>query len=175
MNARTTRHCLNHGFQDYKDYQDKKFVTSDQTKELMPLNHSNVRRLLFCKSWFRQNPTPYTIDIYCSQHQNLPTHPEQFVINDQGELLSAMVTPGNTDDRQPVPQLCLRLFGKLFTDKGYINKNLREILQEEGVSLIYKVRPNRKPEPLSDADAARLMKRMLVESINKELKSQTEV
>ena len=31
-----------------------------------------------------------------------------------------------------------------------------------------------KPEPLSDADAAFLRKRMLIESVNKELKSQTE-
>ena len=44
------------------------------------------------------------------------------VINDQGDLLSAMVTPGNTDDRQPVRQLTKRLFGKLYADKGYIEK-----------------------------------------------------
>ena len=47
------------------------------------------------------------------------------VINDHGELLSAMVTAGNVDDRQPVPQLCQGLFGKVFADKGYIAKNLR--------------------------------------------------
>ena len=97
------------------------------------------------------------------------------VINDQGELLSAMVTPGNVDDRKSVPQLCQGLFGKLFADKGYIAKNLRETLQEDGVTLIYKVRKNMKPEPLSDADAALLRKRMLIESVNKELKSQTEI
>ena len=97
------------------------------------------------------------------------------VINDQGELLAAMVTAGNVDDRQPVPQLCQGLFGKLFADKGYINKNLREILQEDGVTLIYKVRKNMKPEPISDTDAALLKKRMLIESVNKELKSQTEI
>ena len=67
-----------------------------------------------------------------------------------------MVTAGNVDDRQPVPQLCRGLFGKVFADKGYIAKNLREILQENGVILIYKVRKNMKPEPLSDADAALL-------------------
>lgn len=44
MNARTTIHCQNHHFQDYKDYQDKKFVTSDQTKKLIHLDHSSVRR-----------------------------------------------------------------------------------------------------------------------------------
>ncbi len=97
------------------------------------------------------------------------------VINDQGELLSAMVTAGNVDDRKPVPQLCQGLFGKVFADKGYIAKNLRERLQEDGVALIYKVRKNMKPEPLSQADAALLRKRMLIESVNKELKTQTEI
>ena len=77
------------------------------------------------------------------------------VINDQGELLSAMVTAGNVDDRKPVPQLCQGLFGKVFADKGYI-KDLRERLQKDGVTLIYKVRPNMKPEPISDTDAALL-------------------
>ena len=59
------------------------------------------------------------------------------VINDHGELLSALVTAGNVDDRKPVPQLCQRLFSKVFADKGYINKDLREILQEDSVTLIY--------------------------------------
>ena len=36
------------------------------------------------------------------------------VINDQGELLAVMLTPGNTDDRKPVPRLAKRLWGKLF-------------------------------------------------------------
>ena len=97
------------------------------------------------------------------------------VINDQGDLLSAMVTPGNTDDRQPVPQLTQGLFGKLYADKGYIDKKLRDELREGGVSLVYKVRKNMKPEPLSDTDAELLKKRMLIESVNKELKSQTEI
>jgi hypothetical protein len=35
------------------------------------------------------------------------------VINDWGELLWLRLTPGNTDDRQPVPQLVKELFGKL--------------------------------------------------------------
>ena len=52
-----------------------------------------------------------------------------------------------------------------FADKGYIiNKDLRKKLQEDGVVLIYKVRKNMKPEPLSDVDAALLKKRMLIES-----------
>lgn len=35
-------------------------------------------------------------------------------VNDQGELLAVTLTPGNTDDRKPVPRLARRLFGKLF-------------------------------------------------------------
>jgi len=74
-----------------------------------------------------------------------------------------------------VPQLCQGLFGKVFADKGYINKDLREILQEDGITLVYKVRKNMKPQPLSDVDTALLKKRMLIESVYKELKSQTEI
>ncbi len=46
------------------------------------------------------------------------------VANDCGELLACQLTPGNIDDRQPVPTLAKRLFGKLFGDKGYINQQL---------------------------------------------------
>lgn len=33
-------------------------------------------------------------------------------VNDQGELLSFMLTPGNVDDRKPVPHLVKRLWGE---------------------------------------------------------------
>ena len=40
------------------------------------------------------------------------------VVNDQGELLNVILTPGNTDDRTPVPKLVQQLFGNVFADKG---------------------------------------------------------
>ena len=40
------------------------------------------------------------------------------VINEQGELLNVQLTPGNVDDRKPVPHLLQRLFGKVFGDRG---------------------------------------------------------
>ncbi len=40
------------------------------------------------------------------------------VVNDRGELLAFCLTPGNVDDRRPVPRLVRRLFGKLFGDRG---------------------------------------------------------
>ena len=61
------------------------------------------------------------------------------VINDQGELLLVLVTAGNVDDRKPMPQLCQGLFGKVYAEKGYINKDVQEKLQEDGVTHIYKV------------------------------------
>jgi len=39
------------------------------------------------------------------------------VINDCGELLSVRLTPGNCDDRAPVPTLARELFGKLLAIK----------------------------------------------------------
>ena len=50
------------------------------------------------------------------------------VVNDRGELLAFCLTPGNTDDRTPVPRLVRRLFGRLFGDKGYISAPLAERL-----------------------------------------------
>ena len=43
------------------------------------------------------------------------------IVNEVGELLAFCLTPGNVDDRQPVPELTKDLFGKLFGDKGYIS------------------------------------------------------
>ncbi len=42
------------------------------------------------------------------------------IINDKGELLAFKLTPGNTDDRQPVPDMTQDIIGKLFGDRGYI-------------------------------------------------------
>src|SRR5215216_4182249 len=40
------------------------------------------------------------------------------IVNDQGELLAFQLTPGNVNDRKPVPKLANGLFGKLFGDRG---------------------------------------------------------
>lgn len=43
------------------------------------------------------------------------------VINECGELLGVQLTPGNVDDRKPVPAMNVFLTGKLYGDKGYIS------------------------------------------------------
>lgn len=97
------------------------------------------------------------------------------VINDKGELLDGVLTPGKTDDRKPLRKFADRLHGCLYADRGYISKDLREALREQGVNLIYKVRKNMVPLDLSVSDEVLLKKRMLIESVIRELKTQTQV
>ena len=97
------------------------------------------------------------------------------VINEQGEILDVELTPGNTDDRRPLPKFAEGLHGNLYADRGYISKDLREQLRAQGINLVYKVRKNMKPLDLSVCDEVLLRKRMLIESVIRELKTQTQL
>jgi len=63
-------------------------------------------------------------------------------VNDQGELLACCLTPGNVDDRKPVPSMVKTLRGKLFGDRGYISAPLTTLLFEQGLQLITRLRKN---------------------------------
>jgi transposase len=93
------------------------------------------------------------------------------VINHRGEILAIRLTPGNVDDRKPVPGLCQSLFGKLFGDKGYLAKWLSDLLADQDVHLITKVRKNMKPIELTPFDQAILRQRSLIETVFDELKN----
>jgi hypothetical protein len=97
------------------------------------------------------------------------------VVSDKGELLSFAVTPGNVDDRQPVPSLAKRLFGKLFGDKGYLSQALFEQLWDNGVQLITKLRSNMKNRLMLLADRLLLRKRFIIETINDQLKNVSQI
>ena len=97
------------------------------------------------------------------------------VINEQGEILDVELTPGNTDDRRPLPKFTEGLHGNLYADRGYISKDLREQLRAQGINLVYKVRKNMKPLDLSVCDEVLLRKRMLIESVIRVLKTQTQL
>ena len=43
------------------------------------------------------------------------------LINDKGEILDVALTPGNTDDRRPLPKFAEGLHGSLYADRGYIS------------------------------------------------------
>lgn len=97
------------------------------------------------------------------------------VINDRGELLAAALTPGNIDDRQPVPLMARKLFGKLFGDKGYLSKPLAQALLEQGIELITSVRRNMKNQLLPLVDKLLLRKRSIIETINDQLKNISQI
>lgn len=98
------------------------------------------------------------------------------VINDQGELLACQITPGNVDDREPVPTLCRRLFGKLIADRGYISQPLFEqLLNTFGVQLITKLRKNMKNRLLPRIDKLLLRKRAIIESVVDQLKNISQI
>ena len=99
------------------------------------------------------------------------------VINDRGELLNVLLTPGNVDDRKPVPQLVHELFGKVFGDRGYISKDLYEQLQKTfGVQLVTKLRSNSKNRlPMLLSDRILLRKRAIVESVIDQLKNISQI
>ena len=97
------------------------------------------------------------------------------VINHTGDLLDVALTPGNIEDRKPLRKFTERLHGSLYADRGYISKDLREDLREQGVNLVYKVRKNMEPLDLSVSDEVLLKKRMLIESVIRELKTQMQL
>jgi hypothetical protein len=99
------------------------------------------------------------------------------VINDRGELLNVLFTPGNIDDRKPVPHLVRKLFGKVFGDKGYISQSLYEWLRQTfGVQLVTKLRSNTKNKiPMSLTDRILLRKRAIVESVIDQLKNISQI
>ena len=49
--------------------------------------------------------------------------------------MAFQITPGNVDDRVPVPTLTKKIFGKLFGDKGYISQKLWQELWSNGLKL----------------------------------------
>lgn len=97
------------------------------------------------------------------------------VVNDRGELLAFCLTPGNVDDRRPVPQLLRRIrrrFGKLFADRGYISQPLAEqLFIEHGLQLITKLRKNMHNRLLDVSDKLLLRKRAIIETIYDQLKN----
>lgn len=94
------------------------------------------------------------------------------VVNDRGELLAFCLTPGNTDDRKPIPRLVRRLFGQLFGDKGYISATLAErLFLAHGLRLVTKLRKNMRNIRIPLADKLLLRKRALIETIFDQLKN----
>src|SRR5512139_1170254 len=98
------------------------------------------------------------------------------LFNDRGELLNLALTPGNVDDRKPVPRLVTRLFGKIFADKGYLSHALfQQLLETFGLRLITKLKSNMKNRLLPVEDKLLLRKRAIVETIIDQLKNISQI
>ena len=97
------------------------------------------------------------------------------LINSAGEIMSLKLTDATTDDRVPVMELASGLFGKLFGDKGYISKDLKEKLLATGVALMTKVKKNMKGVFMSDFDRILLRKRAIDESVTDQLKNISQI
>ncbi len=99
------------------------------------------------------------------------------VINDRGELLNVRLTPGNVDDRKPVPDLVQKLFGKLFGDKGYISQPLVDLLRQTiSLQMITKLRSNSKNRlPMTLMDRILLRRRAIIESVIDQLKNISQI
>lgn len=98
------------------------------------------------------------------------------IVNDRGELLSFVLTPGNTDDRKPVPKLVeSKIMGLLFGDRGYISADLAKRLREHGVQLITRIRANMKNKLMPLMDKLLLRKRGIIETIIDQMKNISQI
>ena len=97
------------------------------------------------------------------------------VINVRSEILSFQLTPGNVDDRKPLPFLFKDLFGKIFADEGYISKNLFAKFLQQNIQLITGIRKNMNNRLMALEDKLLLRKRSIIETINDQLKNISQI
>ena len=95
------------------------------------------------------------------------------IVNEHGDILDFVFTPGNIDDRNEkmMDKLTKRIVGKLIGDKGYLSKKLFELLWNKKIQLITKIKKNMKNVLMPIMDKLLLRKRALIESINDQLKN----
>ena len=99
----------------------------------------------------------------------------RLIVNDRGEIIAVQLTPGNVDDRKPLPQLIQQVYGKLFGDKGYLSQALQDQLREQGVNLITSTRRNMQPQLMLLQDKLLLKRRSIIETINDQLKNLSQI
>ena len=80
-------------------------------------------------------------------------------------MLALQLTPGNTDDRKPVPQITKKLWGKLVGDRGYLSQALFEQLFARGLQLITPIRKNMQNRLVVLEDKLLTRKRFVIETI----------
>lgn len=99
------------------------------------------------------------------------------IINDKGEILNFVITQANVDDREPLKneRFIEKIKGKLYADKGYLSKELTQMLFLDGLHLITNIRNNMKNCLMELKDKILLRKRSVIETVNDELKNMCQV
>jgi hypothetical protein len=98
------------------------------------------------------------------------------IVNDCGEILNMKLTPGNIDDRAPVPDLARGLFGKLIGDKGYISQALfEEFFLHANLQFITGIKSNMKNKLMPVFDKILLRKRSIIETVIDQLKNISQI
>ena len=98
------------------------------------------------------------------------------VVNEYGELLNLQLTPGNVDDRKPIPALLGPLFGKVFADRGYVSQRLAtQLFEELGIEFFAKPRRNMKNRLMRLTDKLLARKRSIIETIIDQLKNISQI
>jgi len=97
------------------------------------------------------------------------------IINEKGEILAFHLTPGNVADVSVVETLSKGIFGKLFGDKGYISSELTKKLLNQGLELFTTIKSNMKQKLMKLTDKILLRKRVLIETVNDQLKNISQI
>lgn len=98
------------------------------------------------------------------------------VVNEYGELLNIILTPGNTDDRKPVADLLSTLTGKVFADKGYVSKKLaKQLLEAFNIEFFAKPKRKMKNQLMRLTDKLLSRKRSIIETVIDQLKNISQI
>lgn len=68
-----------------------------------------------------------------------------------------------------------KIYGKLYADKGYIGKDLMQLLFTDGLHLITNIKNNMKNSLMTMSDKILLRKRSIIETVNDELKNSYQI
>ena len=98
------------------------------------------------------------------------------LVNECGELLNIQITPGNVDDRKPIPDLLKFMFGKVFADRGYVSQSLAsQLFQDFGIEFFAKPKRNMKNRLMRLTDKLLARKRSIIETIIDQLKNISQI
>jgi hypothetical protein len=86
-------------------------------------------------------------------------------------VLGVKFMPAHADDLAPVASMVRTLTGPLFGDTGYMSQQLSHQWLEQGLALITSIRNNMQPRLLTLMDQLVLRKRAIIETINDQIKT----